>query len=62
HIRLEKLRQTSVREDSCSLCFDGSATVRLDPCQHTGFCVQCALQLEVCPMCRSKIDERAEIG
>ncbi|KAF8786093.1 RING finger and SPRY domain-containing [Argiope bruennichi] len=62
HIRLEKLRQTSVKEDSCSLCFDGSATIRLDPCQHTGFCVQCALQLEVCPMCRSKIDERAEIG
>ncbi|GIX66513.1 RING finger and SPRY domain-containing protein 1 [Caerostris extrusa] len=51
HIRLEKLRQTSVREDSCSLCFDGSATIRLDPCQHTGFCVQCALQLLKCVQC-----------
>ncbi|XP_015912570.1 RING finger and SPRY domain-containing protein 1 [Parasteatoda tepidariorum] len=61
HIRLEKVRQTSVREDSCSLCFDGSATIRLDPCQHTGFCDQCALQLEVCPMCRSKVEERVQI-
>lgn len=58
HIRMEKLRLSSVKEDSCTLCFDRSAAVRLDPCQHRGFCSECALQLEVCPMCRSKIRER----
>ncbi|EEC10590.1 RING finger and SPRY domain-containing protein, putative, partial [Ixodes scapularis] len=49
HIRMEKLRHSSVREDSCTLCFDRSAAVRLEPCQHKGFCSHCALQLEVCP-------------
>uniref|UniRef100_A0A2R5LBY4 Putative ring finger and spry domain-containing protein n=2 Tax=Ornithodoros turicata TaxID=34597 RepID=A0A2R5LBY4_9ACAR len=60
HIRMEKLRHSSVKEDSCTLCFDRSAAVRLNPCQHRGFCTQCALQLEVCPMCRSEILERIE--
>ncbi|XP_076338437.1 RING finger and SPRY domain-containing protein 1-like isoform X1 [Tachypleus tridentatus] len=62
HIRLERLRQSSVKEDSCTLCFDGKATVRLEPCDHRGFCLHCALQLEVCPMCRSPIQERAEMS
>lgn len=60
HIRMEKLRHSTVREDSCTLCFDRSAAVRLEPCQHKGFCSECALQLEVCPMCRSEIRERIE--
>ncbi|KAH7982705.1 hypothetical protein HPB52_006771 [Rhipicephalus sanguineus] len=60
HIRMEKLRHSSVREDSCTLCFDRSAAVRLEPCQHKGFCSECAIQLEVCPMCRSEIRERIE--
>ncbi|CAN7941700.1 unnamed protein product [Ixodes pacificus] len=62
HIRMEKLRHSSVREDSCTLCFDRSAAVRLEPCQHKGFCSHCALQLEVCPMCRSEIQERVEVA
>ncbi|CAN7992393.1 unnamed protein product [Ixodes hexagonus] len=62
HIRMEKLRHSSVREDSCTLCFDRSAAVRLEPCQHKGFCNQCAMQLEVCPMCRREIQERIEVA
>lgn len=59
--KLEILRQISIKEDACSLCFDQKATVQLRPCLHTGFCMVCSLQLEHCPICRGNIQERAEV-
>lgn len=34
HLYLDQLRRLSVREDSCTLCFDQKASVRLLPCNH----------------------------
>lgn len=34
HIFLQQLRKQSVREDSCTLCFDNQGTVRIEPCKH----------------------------
>lgn len=34
HLFLEQLRKLSVREDSCTLCFDLKGIVRLEPCSH----------------------------
>lgn len=34
HLFLEQLRKLSVREDSCTLCFDLKGVVRLEPCTH----------------------------
>lgn len=34
HLFLEQLRKLSVREDSCTLCFDLKGIVRLEPCTH----------------------------
>ena len=34
HIYLDQLRKLSVREDSCTLCYDQKASVRLLPCDH----------------------------
>lgn len=34
HLFLEQLRKMSVREDSCTLCFDAKGIVRLEPCTH----------------------------
>lgn len=34
HIYLKQLREDSVREDSCTLCFDRKGTVRIEPCKH----------------------------
>lgn len=59
HIHLEQLRKLSVREDSCTLCFDKRASVRLLPCGHKGFCSSCVVQLAECPMCRATIQEFA---
>lgn len=55
HLFLEQLRKLSVREDSCTLCFDMKASVRIEPCQHRGFCTNCAALLQFCPMCRAEI-------
>ncbi|XP_058809374.1 RING finger and SPRY domain-containing protein 1-like [Phymastichus coffea] len=59
HIYLDQLRKLSVREDSCTLCFDKKATVKLLPCEHRGFCQTCSKQLLECPMCRASIKERS---
>ncbi|XP_053994737.1 RING finger and SPRY domain-containing protein 1-like [Hylaeus anthracinus] len=59
HIYLDQLRKLSVREDSCTLCFDQRASVRLMPCNHRGFCETCSNQLVECPMCRATIEEVA---
>lgn len=61
HIRLQKLRAMSVEEGACTLCFDESATIVFLPCSHRGFCERCSLQLEICPMCRRRIDERQKV-
>lgn len=34
HIYVDRLRRLSVREDSCTLCFDQKASIRLLPCNH----------------------------
>lgn len=34
HLFLEQLRKLSVREDSCTLCFDMKGTIRIEPCKH----------------------------
>ena len=34
HIFLDQLRKLSVREDSCTLCFDRKANIKLMPCGH----------------------------
>ncbi|XP_076030600.1 RING finger and SPRY domain-containing protein 1-like isoform X2 [Oratosquilla oratoria] len=60
HMKLKKLREMSLEEDACTLCFDQRASITLLPCAHRGFCESCALQLEICPMCRSPIEERRE--
>ncbi|XP_063986864.1 RING finger and SPRY domain-containing protein 1-like [Diachasmimorpha longicaudata] len=59
HIYFDRLRKLSVREDSCTLCYDQKASARLLPCDHRGFCQTCPMQLIECPMCRAKIKEIA---
>lgn len=55
HLYLEELRKLSVTDDSCTLCFDALAVIKLTPCNHTGFCQSCASQIKICPICRSEI-------
>jgi RING finger and SPRY domain-containing protein 1 len=55
HLYLEQLRKLSVLDDSCTLCFDNRASIRIEPCKHKGFCKKCANQLECCPLCRVEI-------
>ncbi|XP_025114560.1 RING finger and SPRY domain-containing protein 1-like [Pomacea canaliculata] len=60
--KLDLLMQVTVKEDSCTLCFDLQANTRLMDCKHAGFCDECALQLEKCPICRQEIRQRILIS
>lgn len=60
HMKLELLKNLNVKEGACTLCFDQIANYYLSPCKHRGFCYQCTLQIELCPICRTKIDERIQ--
>lgn len=62
HQKLAELRNVQVQEDSCTLCFDSLANTILVPCSHMGFCSSCALQLEICPICRQDIQERRKLS
>jgi hypothetical protein len=56
--KLELLRSIKINDQDCILCVDSNANILLKPCQHTGFCEQCAYKLDICPICRSDIYER----
>nr|XP_044992132.1 RING finger and SPRY domain-containing protein 1 [Jaculus jaculus] len=58
HRRLALLKQVSIRENCCSLCCDEIADTQLKPCGHSDLCMDCALQLETCPLCRKEIVSR----
>lgn len=34
HLYLEQLRKSSIKENSCTICFDNVASVRIEPCNH----------------------------
>ena len=59
--KLELLRSMQISDEDCILCVDDQANTVLKPCQHSGFCQQCALKLELCPICRSEIQQRSLI-
>ncbi|XP_012549043.1 RING finger and SPRY domain-containing protein 1 isoform X1 [Bombyx mori] len=52
---LEKVRNASIPENACTLCYDAVADCTLEPCFHKGFCSKCAAQLRECPLCRAPI-------
>ncbi|OCT84368.1 RING finger and SPRY domain-containing protein 1 [Xenopus laevis] len=56
--RLALLKQVSIRENCCTLCCDELADTELRPCGHSDICMECALQLETCPLCRQEIKTR----
>ncbi|XP_071488869.1 LOW QUALITY PROTEIN: RING finger and SPRY domain-containing protein 1-like [Diadema antillarum] len=58
HKKMELIHQMSISDTACSLCFDKEASVIFRPCGHGGFCPDCALQLEQCPLCRTTIVQR----
>ncbi|KAK7583785.1 hypothetical protein V9T40_004748 [Parthenolecanium corni] len=60
YVQFKQIQNLNILEDSCTLCFDNKATVLLEPCRHSGFCLKCSKQLTRCPVCRTKIDEVTE--
>ncbi|RIB17898.1 concanavalin A-like lectin/glucanase domain-containing protein [Gigaspora rosea] len=42
----------------CSICFAMPPCIILGPCNHDGFCVECAKMMNLCPLCRCPISSR----
>lgn len=42
----------------CKVCLDGRVKMTFRPCGHLATCENCALLLESCPICRTKITEK----
>ncbi|XP_067905680.1 RING finger and SPRY domain-containing protein 1 isoform X2 [Heterodontus francisci] len=61
HRRLALLKQVSIRENCCTLCCDEMADTELRPCGHSDLCMECALQLDTCPLCRQEIKNRVRL-
>uniref|UniRef100_A0A4W3IHJ0 Ring finger and SPRY domain containing 1 n=1 Tax=Callorhinchus milii TaxID=7868 RepID=A0A4W3IHJ0_CALMI len=61
HRRLALLKQVSIRDNCCTLCCDQMADTELKPCGHSDLCMECALQLDTCPLCRQEIKTRVRL-
>ena len=46
----------------CSICYASRPEVVHQPCGHSEFCLVCSLQCDVCPLCRTEIDDRDELA
>ena len=45
----------------CTICFSQTANTKLSPCSHAGFCYECCLHFEKCPICRAVIKHRTKL-
>eukprot|EP00996_Jenningsia_fusiforme_P004365 NODE_517_length_2154_cov_42.383373_g475_i0.p1 GENE.NODE_517_length_2154_cov_42.383373_g475_i0~~NODE_517_length_2154_cov_42.383373_g475_i0.p1 ORF type:complete len:641 (+),score=106.47 NODE_517_length_2154_cov_42.383373_g475_i0:76-1998(+) len=55
--------EAQVEEDqmTCIVCMEIPRVVVLLPCHHLTSCIQCALLLELCPLCRTEVAHRVEV-
>ncbi|VDK47413.1 unnamed protein product [Anisakis simplex] len=59
--KMELLSQVSIPDDSCHICYGHAVDTILEPCGHSGICLVCSQQLELCPLCRVPIIQRSPI-
>ena len=52
-IKTIKVYMTS---DSCVICQDGLPEVMAIPCGHRSYCQECGPKIDVCSLCKTKID------
>ncbi|CAG8461620.1 15130_t:CDS:10 [Funneliformis caledonium] len=45
-------------DTQCSICFAMPPTILLGPCNHDGFCSDCAKMMHSCPLCRTPVSYR----
>jgi hypothetical protein len=45
-------------QPACAVCFEADKTesITLMPCKHRCVCLQCALELDACPLCRGPVE------
>ena len=49
---VEKLK----KERSCAICMERQKVIIFMPCSHLASCVECSVSLQICPICRKKVE------
>ncbi len=52
---------TDTDDNSCAVCMTQMPTITFSPCGHVITCEECSTQVQICPMCRQKIDKRHKL-
>lgn len=53
---IEGIKDCPSTGNACAICFENEAIVALNPCGHTNFCYGCIKNIEICPICRKRIE------
>jgi hypothetical protein len=48
-------------ENSCCICFDEDKNMVFGPCGHICTCLYCSAKVDICPICRIKIDQKIKV-
>jgi len=48
-------------KNSCVVCMNHRSNITFIPCGHVATCELCSSQVQICPICRQKINERQKI-
>ena len=54
----ETMDSEATDASTCSICLTNVPKVFFIPCQHLVSCISCSKDLQTCPMCRGKINQR----
>ncbi|KAK3085257.1 hypothetical protein FSP39_000761 [Pinctada imbricata] len=53
--------QTDDDANTCVVCMDNPINTVFLPCRHSKCCRECASSLQLCPLCRARINETMDI-
>ena len=58
---LEKDFQRIEHERRCKICWSQQSNTLFLPCLHCSTCLACDVQVESCPICRRRVQQRVKI-
>ncbi|KAL4468271.1 hypothetical protein ABPG72_015807 [Tetrahymena utriculariae] len=59
--RFDHEAQKETLNDACFICFSQDKDAVFLPCRHNSSCIKCSKTLQVCPICRTKIEDVVKI-
>ena len=60
-MKKEQERRKGEENQDCCICLENKKDVVFNPCGHYVCCTQCSSSLNICPLCRTKIDGKIKV-